>query len=139
MTDKPKTVISSLDADRLEKLLEKLPAHSSPVRAELENELARADIVSPQDIPPTVVTMNSTVRLRVTSKAKAFLLTLVYPNDPAAGAGEGTISVTAPAGSALLGLSQGDEIDWPMPGGGQLHARIEEVTYQPERAGEYHR
>ena len=49
------------------------------------------------------------------------------------------ISILAPVGSALLGLSQGDEIEWPRPGGGVLHVRIKEVTYQPERAGEHHR
>ena len=48
-------------------------------------------------------------------------------------------SVLAPVGSALLGLSQGDEIEWPNPGGGVLRVRIEEIVYQPERQGEYHR
>ncbi|MCB1811701.1 MAG: GreA/GreB family elongation factor, partial [Candidatus Competibacteraceae bacterium] len=42
-------------------------------------------------------------------------------------------------GSALLGLSEGDEIEWPKPGGGVLRVRIEEILHQPERAGEYHR
>jgi regulator of nucleoside diphosphate kinase len=51
----------------------------------------------------------------------------------------GTISVFAPVGSALLGLSQGDEIEWSRPGGGSLNVRIEEIVYQPERSGEYHR
>ena len=36
-------------------------------------------------------------------------------------------------------LSQGDEIEWPKPGGGVLRVRIEEVSYQPERAGVFHR
>jgi regulator of nucleoside diphosphate kinase len=39
----------------------------------------------------------------------------------------------------MLGLSKGDTIEWPKPGGGVLRVRIEEVTYQPERSGEYHR
>jgi regulator of nucleoside diphosphate kinase len=137
MSAKPKIVISSLDAERIEKLLETLPQGSFPGRAELESELARADIVDPEKMPPTVVTMNSTVRFRVTTSNEEFQLTLVYPKD-ADGSG-GTISVTAPVGGALLGLSQGDEIEWPKPGGGVLRVRIEEITYQPERAGEFHR
>lgn len=36
-------------------------------------------------------------------------------------------------------LSQGDEIEWPRPGGGMLRVRIKEVIYQPERSGEHHR
>lgn len=137
MTVKPKIVISSLDADRLEKLLESLPAGAFPGREALEAELARAEIVDPEEVPPTVVTMNSTVRFRVTTSNEEFRLTLVYPKDMDAGGG--TISVTAPVGSALLGLSQGDEIEWPRPGGGVLRVRIAEITYQPERAGALHR
>ncbi|MGB1978697.1 MAG: GreA/GreB family elongation factor, partial [Pseudoalteromonas tetraodonis] len=49
------------------------------------------------------------------------------------------ISILAPVGSALLGLSQGDQIEWPKPGGGLITVTIKEVTYQPERAGELHR
>jgi regulator of nucleoside diphosphate kinase len=45
----------------------------------------------------------------------------------------------APVGSALLGLSQGDEIEWPKPGGGVLKVKITEIVYQPERAGELQR
>lgn len=137
MSTQPKIVISSLDAERLEKLLDSIPDRAFPGRDELEAELARAEVVEPQDVPPTVVTMNSTVRFEVESSAEAFQLTLVYPKD-VDGSGQ-TISILAPVGSALLGLSQGDEIEWPKPGGGTLRVRIREVTYQPERAGEYHR
>lgn len=134
---KPNIVISSVDAARLEALLQSLPAHAFPGREDLEAELARAEIVEPRDIPPTVVTMNSTVRFSIESSSKEFHLTLVYPKD--ADASGGTISILAPVGSALLGLSKGDEIEWPRPGGGMLRVRIEDVTYQPERAGEYNR
>ncbi len=138
MSSKPKLVVSSLDADRLEALLESLPGNAFPGRAELEAELARAEIVAPQDVPPTVVTMNSTVTFEVVdSTAEQFSLTLVYPKDMDAQGGR--ISILAPVGSALLGLSQGDEIEWPRPGGGVLRVRIREITYQPERAGDYHR
>ncbi len=137
MNDKPRIVISSLDAERLERLLESLPKNAFPGRADLESELQRAEVVDPKDVPPNVVTMNSTVRFRIESSAEEFSLTLVYPKD--VDAKGGTISVLAPVGSALLGLSQGDEIEWPGPGGKLLKVRIVEVSYQPERAGEYHR
>ena len=39
--------------------------------------------------------------------------------------------------SALLGLSEGDEIHWPNPNGGTLHLVVFEVEDQPERAGRY--
>ena len=137
MNSQPHIIISELDAERLEKLIESMPDKIFPGKKELENELARAEIVAPKSIPPTVVTMNSTVRFKVESSAEEFSLTLVYPKDVKAEGG--TISIVAPVGSALLGLSQGDEIEWPKPGGGVLKVVIAEVTYQPERAGEYHR
>lgn len=137
MNARPEIIISSTDADRLERLLDSLPGSGFMGRAELEAELARARVVEPKDVPPTVVTMNSTVRFRVESSKDEFELTLVYPKD--VDSSGKTISVLAPVGSALLGLSQGDEIEWPKPGGGVLRVKIKEVTYQPERAGEFHR
>ena len=137
MSTRPKIIISERDAERLETLLDSLPANAFPGKAQLEAELERADIVAPQDVPPTVVTMNSTVKFRVSSSNEEFRLTLVYPRDMDQ-SGK-TISILAPVGSAMLGLSQGDEIEWPSPGGGTLKVCIEEILYQPERAGEYHR
>ena len=129
---KPKLTISSRDAERLEALLASLPNRSFPGRDDLEAELARADIVPPDEIPPNVVTMNSRVRFRMESSQEAFYLTLVYPQE--VDAKGGTISILAPVGSALLGLSAGDEIEWPKPGGGTLRVCIEEVIAQPERS-----
>jgi regulator of nucleoside diphosphate kinase len=93
--------------------------------------------VEPKDVPPGVITMNSTVRFVVESALEEFEMTLVYPGDVRDDGS--TISILAPVGSALLGLSKDDEIQWPRPGGGLLRVRIGEVTYQPERSGEYHR
>lgn len=137
MNTRPKLIVSSLDADRLDKLLDSLPEGTFPGKSDLQAELERAEIVEPRDVPPTVVTMNSTVRFRVESSSEEFTLTLVYPRDMDSSSGK--ISILAPVGSALLGLSQGDEIEWPRPGGGVLRVRIEDIVYQPERAGELHR
>ena len=137
MSKRPEITISSLDADRLYKLIESLPKNSLLGIGELEDELARANIVDPSKVPPTTVTMNSTVKFCVESSQDEFALTLVYPKDIDS-TGE-KISILAPVGSALLGLSQGDEIEWPKPGGGLIKVTIKEITYQPERAGDLHR
>lgn len=136
-TRRPQITLSEQDAERLERLLESLPDSAFPGKAQLEAELSRADILDPHQMPPNVVTMNSKVRFKVQSSAEEFTLTLVYPKD-VDGSG-GTISILAPVGSALLGLAEGDEIEWPKPGGGTLRVRIEEILYQPERSGDYHR
>lgn len=134
---RPEIIISSIDAERLDDLLVSLPQTGIVGRAELEAELNRATVVEPEEIPPTVVTMNSTVKFTVESTGEEFELTLVYPKD-VDNSGK-TISILAPVGSALLGLSQDAEIEWPKPGGGLLKVKIKEVTYQPERTGIYHR
>jgi regulator of nucleoside diphosphate kinase len=135
MNTRPEIIISTLDSDRLYSLIDSMPKNSVAGVAELESELARALIVAPKEIPPTIVTMNSTVKFSVESTQSEFELTLVYPKD--VDLSGKTISVLAPVGSALLGLSQGDEIEWPKPGGGLIKVKITEVTYQPERVGEF--
>lgn len=132
----PKIIMSEIDLERIERLLESLPTNAFPGRAALEAELDRADIVPAAQMPGNVVTMNSEVKFSVSSSQDTFCLRLVYPKDAA---GEGTISILAPVGSALLGLSQGDEIEWPGPAGSMVKVRIEEIMYQPERSGDFHR
>lgn len=137
MKKSPPITISTLDAVRLEKMLDSLGNNQFPDKESLQDELDRANVVEPQQIPPDVVTMNSTVTFKVESSDREFSLTLVYPND--AGDNTSKISILAPVGSALLGLREGDEMSWPKPGGGLLVVRILKVVYQPERAGDFQR
>ncbi|MGO1191291.1 nucleoside diphosphate kinase regulator [Vibrio casei] len=137
MKNRPEIIISSLDSERLYKLIDSLPKNDLVGVEELEAELARANVVDPTDMPSTIVTMNSTVRFSVKSSNSEFERTLVYPKD--VGVSGSTVSILAPVGSALLGLSQGDEINWPKPDGGVIEVKIMDITYQPERAGEFQR
>jgi len=137
MAQQTKIILTSRDFDRLEVLLASLPANAFPGKAALEAELDRAEIVEPQDVPPDVVTMNSTVRFSIGASGEEFCLTLAYPKDVQGKVDR--ISVLAPVGSALLGLSVGDQLEWPRPGGGSSVVKVVEVVYQPERSGELHR
>ncbi|KGM06266.1 Regulator of nucleoside diphosphate kinase [Methylophaga thiooxydans] len=133
----PEIVISELDLNRIEQILTTLSHSELEKVATLEDELERADVVEPVAIPGNVVTMNSTVKFSVSSSQQTFCLTLVYPKDMT---NDGkTISILAPAGSAMLGLLEGDEIEWPTPDGKPMKVKVEEILYQPERAGEFHR
>jgi len=132
-----KIILTSQDFDRLEALLASLKSNAFPGKAALQAELARAEIVEPSKVPPDVVTMNSTVRFQIVESGEEFLMTLCYPKDVQGQPDR--ISVLAPVGSALLGLSVGDELEWPRPGGGTLTVKVVEVVYQPERAGDLHR
>ena len=135
MKTRPEITISSLDYDRLYKLIESLPNNGLVGITELEYELERANVVAPEDVPPHIVTMNSTVKFVIESDNKEFELKLVYPKNMQE---DGTtISILAPVGSALLGLAINDEIEWPKPGGGCIKVKITDIVYQPERAGVY--
>ncbi|EAR20617.1 nucleoside diphosphate kinase regulator [Nitrococcus mobilis] len=137
MNKKPQIILTSQDLDRLEALLDSIPDNAFPGKAALQAELDRAEVVPPEQVPPSVVTMNSAVRFSIENSGEEFCLTLVYPKD--VGGNADRISVLAPVGSALLGLSVGDELEWPRPGGGVLRVRVVEIVYQPEQAGDFHR
>ncbi|HSF10880.1 MAG TPA: nucleoside diphosphate kinase regulator [Nitrospirales bacterium] len=132
--------ITEFDLNRLSELLEVgLSFRGSKSESGhldgLKEELDRAHIVLPKDIPPDTVTMNSRVRLSDVSKAGELVYTLVFPRD--ADAATGRISVLAPVGTAILGCRVGDIIEWQVPAG-KRKLKIEEILYQPEAAGDYH-
>lgn len=135
-TRNPPLVVSSRDLDRIEALLEAPAYRNLPGIAALRKELDRASIVSPEEVPAGVVTMNSQVLFRERGTNEEYGLTLVYPgpNNP-----PGAVSIFAPVGSALLGLSVGQSISWQVPGGRELLLDVLDVIYQPEARGEYHR
>ena len=135
MTTSPSIILTLLDVQRLERLIETLD-DSLPGVIALQKELDRAEtIVSHKEVPAGVVTMNSRVHCREQSSGKDYHLTLVYPKD--ANADEGKISILAPVGSALLGLQAGQHINWPAPGGKTLKLELLEVEYQPEAADNF--
>jgi regulator of nucleoside diphosphate kinase len=126
---RPEITVSTADLDRLEGLLGELRAGAPEIADGLRSELDRARIVEPDEVPKDVVTMNSTVRFVDEESGKEFERTLCYPGEATGGADK--VSILAPLGSALLGLSVGQRIDWPVPGGRTAHIRILEVVSQP--------
>ena len=132
----PNITISTVDLHRLDLLLDRLPAAHSGTRDRLADELARAAVVEPWEMPPRVVTMNSTVRFRLVDAGAEFCRTLAYPKDVDADGAR--MSVLSPVGSALLGLAEGDRIDWTHPDGQAIGVEVLEVVWQPERAGAFH-
>ncbi len=102
--------------------------------AELIAELQRAEIVASDEVPDDVVTMNSTVVLRDLETDEVETYTLVYPNH--ADIARNRLSVLAPVGTAILGYHVGDVIRWRVPSGVR-RLRVDEVLFQPERAGAF--
>ena len=96
----------------------------------LQRALSRADVVPAAEIPADVVTMNSLVTYADEAAAVRATVKLVYPHGAA---GRGHVPVTLSLGTALLGLREGQEIDWHFPLGGRRRLRVERVVSQPER------
>jgi regulator of nucleoside diphosphate kinase len=97
---------------------------------QLEKELERALIVSDDEVPGSVVTMHSRVRYLDESMGLRREIQIVYPEQ--ADLAEGKVSVLAPVGAALLGLSVGHGIDWKFPDGKLRRLRVEALLFQPE-------
>ena len=102
---------------------------------QLEEELERAEVVNPEDVPHDVITMRSKVRLKDLKSGKTVMYSLVFPSE--ANSNEGHISVLAPIGTALLGNRSGDVVESKVPSG-LRRLKVKEILYQPEAAGNYH-
>jgi len=134
ITTRPTITVSERDLERLEAVLAGLPDDQPGVDA-LRGELDRAQVAPSEAMPPDVVTMNSRVRFVVEPAGREVEMTLVYPHDFTGTPGQ--LSVTTPAGVAVLGLAVGQQIEWLAPNGQTVRARIVAIPYQPERAGDY--
>ena len=128
----PPLVVSSRDMSRLEALLDTPVLRRHPAALALMDELNRADVRAPDDMPDNVVTMHSRVECEDEDSGKRYHLTLVYPHE--ADVATWRVSVLAPMGSALIGLSVGQHIDWDNPGGRPLHLQV--IAVEPPAAPE---
>ncbi|MGH9456988.1 MAG: nucleoside diphosphate kinase regulator [Thermoanaerobaculia bacterium] len=128
--------ISEFDRKRLLALVDAYEADALDrgTIQDLLDEIERARIVPSQEVPPGVITMNTRLRLTDTDAGASRVVTVVFPG--AADADAGKVSILAPLGTALLGYSVGDVIEWAVPGG-LRHYRIEAIEYQPEAAGDW--
>ena len=124
-----KIYITEHDMERLRALMEVYDANTDL----LEEMLDRARIVLPKNIPGDVVTMNSTVRVKDVDTGEERTFTLVFPGNKA---GNGAVSILAPAGAALIGRREKEIVERQVPAG-KKKMQILEVVSQPEREGKY--
>jgi regulator of nucleoside diphosphate kinase len=102
----------------------------------LASALRSAILVPPDRMPADVVTMRSRLVLKDVESGARREVALVYPDEERAH--EGQVSVLSPVGLALLGLSEGALVAWPLPSGRTAILRVDSVRYQPEAAEEFH-
>ncbi len=128
-------VVNSLDRERLYDAIPftiPLADHVS----ELFRLLAVATPLSPERVPPDLVTMNSVICVRDADTGETDTFDLVYPFD--ADRRPLGRSVVAPFGAAIFGRCVGERTTWRTPRG-ERRVVIEALQYQPEREGHYDR
>ena len=133
--NQPKIFVTTRDAGKLRKLIRE--AYHSDYRGSdylkrLAEEIEKASVVQPDQIPSDVITLNSTARLVDQETNEEMIYTLVFPED--AEVTQGKISILAPIGTAMLGYRVGDTFEWDTPGGIRS-IRVKEILYQPEASG----
>jgi regulator of nucleoside diphosphate kinase len=136
MSGKP-IQITQFDRERLLKLIQEErfgEYRKSPYLEKLQEELDRARIVPPKEVPANVITMNSQVSLVDLESGEEEIYTLVFPED--ADLAQGKVSVLAPIGTAMLGYEVGDIFEWEVPAG-KRRLRVEKILFQPEASGNY--
>lgn len=114
------------DYRTLSSLVERLSDGGSHTLELLENELDRAEVFDAgEPIPDNLVTMHAVVRYTDLDTDKSNQVQIVYPHE--VDISQSRVSILSAVGSALIGLREGDEIQWPMPSG-KLHTlKIDQV------------
>ena len=134
--NQPSIFITTKDVEKLRDLIRDTyhtEYRGSDYLKKIAEELEKASVVLPDQIPADVITLNSTARLVDRETKEEMVYSLVFPED--ADTSQGKISILAPIGTAMLGYKAGDTFEWDTPGGKRI-IRVKEIVYQPEAAGD---
>jgi len=107
--NKPIIIVSDVDESRLSGLAATVSNRMPDLSDDLLAELERAKIIPHHLMPEKVVRMGSTLEY-TSDDSQRRQVTLVYPGD--ADIAQGKISILTPIGTALIGLSEGQSIEW---------------------------
>lgn len=106
----PEIVINADDLAHIEALAEGAMQRNPALADRLLEELGRARVVAPGNMPDNVVGIGSRVTYRDEATGQVKTVTLVYPE--AADITRQRVSVMTPIGVALLGLAEGAVFYW---------------------------
>lgn len=119
-----------------ERLIEiSLTASPNEARA-LREKLDRAKLISSDQVPRDIVTMNSEVLFEDEVSEIEYRFRIRYPKDVTTEPGDA--SVLTPFGLAALGLYVGETADWTDSTGARKKLKLITVDYQPEAFGSRH-
>lgn len=127
---RPPLLMSAEDHSRLSSLAEAIARRNPLVARLLTEETDRADVVPAGQVPAGTVAMGSVVEYRDETTGEERRVRVVLP--PEADLAEGRISILSLVGAGLIGLSEGQSIDWPA-GDGRLR-RLTVLRVSPPTA-----
>lgn len=125
----PPIVVTRPDYERLSNLVD-AAAEAMPLAGEdLAGELDRARIVEADEVAADVVTMHAQFAFKDSVTGETRTVSLVYPGEE--DIDEGRISILTPIGAALLGLSEGQSVEWETRNGTARILTVVKLLSQP--------
>ena len=131
-------MVCDTDLEMLSDLVDDLKRSSFRDRQQLEaldQILQAAHVVTPEELPPDVIRLNSKFSIVNAANARRTRYQLVLPAN--ADLASGRISILAPLGCALFGRAKGQVLEAQVPGG--LRTLQIEQVWQGRRKAKNHR
>ncbi|HEU4968072.1 nucleoside diphosphate kinase regulator [Sphingomonas sp.] len=119
---RPPVHLIDSECDRLVDLALQAEGRNPAVAAMLLGEIERAETHRAEALPPGTVTIGSEVDFLDEGTHRLRTVTLVMPGEADIEAGR--VSVLTPVGAGLIGLREGQAIDWPDRDGTPHRLRI---------------
>jgi len=107
-------IILLAEYQSLRELIKRNPKEGKP----LSDELDRAIVIKKEDLNKKIIRIGSEVEFEVAKTKNKMKIQLVLPEE--SNLKEQKVSIFAPLGTALIGFSENDEVEWEMPGGKML-------------------
>ena len=123
-------ILTARDFAILEAMRARCLGYEDPMARLLDRKISAARIVFGDDVPADVATLDSRVLYRVGAGEPD---TRVITSDATRSPVGLFLSVAAPRGLALIGLSEGEAFELTGPAGSEI-VRLDRVLYQPEAA-----
>ncbi len=123
----PKIILSRPDFEALDRLVGDLPGKGPA--ALLQQELDRAKVCDPEKLPQNVVSLNRWLHYVDDRHPEARRIRLVMPSE--ADIDQGRVSVLSYVGAGLIGLAEGEGVDWP-DASGELRRLTPILVEDPE-------
>lgn len=99
---------------------------------ELEKKLQLYTLIESKYVPRYLVTMNSELIVSDLNSGENFEVKLVYQHSPLH---KNQVSILAPLGTALLGISENETVRYQGRDGRERQVTVRKIIFQPEAAG----